>query len=58
MTRVVKVMVAGQSCFAMEVQGSERHLLGKGNYPGRREEKGVRANRPPRQFTGSGQVVR
>jgi len=55
----MKVKAIRQYCFATEVQGSGRHLSGNGNYPRRREEReGVRANRPPRQFTGSGQVVR
>jgi len=39
MARVVKVKAIRQSCFAMEVQGSGRHLSGNGNYPRRREER-------------------
>jgi len=39
MTGVVKVKVTRQSCFAMEVRGSGRHLSGNGNYPRRREDR-------------------
>jgi len=35
----VKVKVKRQSCFAMEVQGSGRHLSGNGNCPRRKEER-------------------
>jgi len=45
MTGVVKVGGIRQYCFAMEVQGSGKHLSGNGNYPRRREEReGLCAN--------------
>ena len=58
MTVVVKVRVIRQSCFAMGLRESARHLSGKKVcFLGGVRRKRIGANKLPCQFAGNGWVV-
>ena len=53
-----KVKVIRQSCFAMEIWESERHLLGEKDYPWGKRRKRISVDNPQSLLAVCRQVVR